>query len=110
MNQEKTFNYICYLLVAGAFLHLVYYNLYLKNLSYSGFYMLVLGACYFFIGIKKTNLAKIRSYPFLIFSLTMYVFYFFDSYFGFKTIWVVLISFLYLLVFLFAKWRADSKI
>jgi len=110
MNQEKIFSYIYYLLAAGAFFHLAYYNIYLKSPSYSGFYILILGACYFSIGTKKTGLGKIWDYIFLFFSLFMYLFYFFNSYFGSIGTWIYLISFLYFFIYMYVKWRTNSKI
>jgi hypothetical protein len=110
MNQEKIFKYAFYPLLAVALSHLAYYNIYLKSPNHSGFYMLLLGACYFSIGIKKTGLGKIWDYIFLFFSLFMYLFYFFNSYFGSIGIWIYLLSFLYLFIYIFVKWRTDSKI
>ena len=114
MNQKKILSYIYYLLIAGAFFHIIYYTYYLQNSTFPGI-MLVMGAIYFSLGTEKTNLSKVWNYLFLFFSLSIYVSYFFSSYlvisgWVFLIPWVFLISFLYLLLFLFVKWRTDSKI
>ena len=110
MNQKKIFSDIYYLLMVGAFFHIVYYYyFYPQNSTFPGF-ILAMGAIYFSLGTEKTNLSKVWNYLFLFFSLLIYASYFFSSYLELISDWVFSISFLYLLLFLFVKWRTDSKI